>query len=47
MHSLNHSLVTDSPLTWMMHGRKHNNNINRLHERCLRVTHNDGLPSFE
>ena len=36
-----------SPLTWMMHSRKLNSKINRLHERCLRVTYNDGLCSFE
>ena len=30
-----------------MHSRKHNNNINRLNERCLQVTYNDGLSSFE
>ena len=31
----------------MMHSWKLNNAINRLHERCLRVTQNDGLSSFE
>ena len=31
----------------MMHSRKLNNKINQLHERCLRVTCNDGLSSFE
>ena len=36
-----------SPLTWMMHSRKLNSKINRLHERCLRVTYNDGLSLFE
>ena len=36
-----------SPLTWMMHRRKLNNKMNCLHERCLRVTFNDGLSSFE
>ena len=36
-----------SPWTWMMHSRKLNSKINRLHERCLRVTYNDGLCSFE
>ena len=28
-----------SPLTWMMDSTKLNNKINRLHERCLRVTY--------
>ena len=36
-----------SPLTWMMHSRKLDNKINRLNERCLSVTYNDGLSSFE
>ena len=31
----------------MMHSKKLNNKINQLHERCLRVTNNDGLSSFE
>ena len=35
------------PLTWMMHSGKLNNKINQLHERCLRVTYNDSLFSFE
>ena len=30
-----------------MHSKKLNNKINQLHERCLRVTINDGLSSFE
>ena len=30
-----------------MHSWKLNNKINRLHERCLQVTNNDGLSSFE
>ena len=41
------SQLSYSPLTWIMHGRKLNNKINRLHERCLRVTYNDGLSLFE
>ena len=31
----------------MMHSRKPNNKINRLHERRLRVTCNDGLSSLD
>ena len=31
----------------MMHCRKLNNKINWLHERCLRVTYNNALSSFE
>ena len=30
-----------SPLTWLMHSRKLNNKINRLHEKCLHVAYND------
>ena len=36
-----------SPLTWMMHDKKPINKINRLHERYLRVTYNDGISSIE
>ena len=36
-----------SPITWMMHSRKLNNKINRLHERFLRITYNDGYLHFE
>ena len=35
------------PLTWMMYSRKLNDKIKRLHERCLRITYNDSLSSFE
>ena len=35
-----------SPLTGLMHSKKLNKEINRLHEKCLRVTYN-GLSSFE
>ena len=31
----------------MMNSRELNYKINRLIERCLRVTYNDGLSSFE
>ena len=31
----------------MMHSRKLDNKINQLLEKCLRVTYNDGLYSFE
>ena len=30
-----------SPLIWMFHSRGLNNEINRIHERALRITHND------
>ena len=32
---------------WMLHGHKLNNEINRLHERYLRVTYEDHKVSFE
>ena len=36
-----------SPLVWMLHSRRLNNKINRLHERCLRVVYNNNQSSFE
>ena len=40
--------VSYSPLTWfMIHSRKLNNKKTRLHGRCSRVTHSDGISSFE
>ena len=33
--------------TWMCHSRTLNNNINRLHERCLRIVYSDKTSSFE
>ena len=47
MNALFKSQFSYSPLTWMMHSRKLNNKISRLHERSLRVTYDDGLSSFE
>ena len=34
------------PLVWMFHSRSLNNKINRMHERALRMTHNDKSSSF-
>ena len=34
-------------LVWMCHNRANNNKINRLHERCLRLTYNDKKSSFK
>ena len=34
------------PLVWMFHSRSLNNKINRMHERALRMTHNDKSLSF-
>ena len=33
-------------LSWMFHSRTLNNNINRLHERYLRIKYNDNTSSF-
>ena len=34
------------PLVWMFHNRRHNNTINRLHERMLRIVYKDYKSSF-
>ena len=47
MNAFFKSQFSYSPSIWMMQSRKLNNKINRLHEKCLRVTYNDGLSSFE
>ena len=35
------------PLVWMLHSRRLNKKINRLHERCLRVVYNNNQNTFE
>ena len=35
------------PLIWLLHSRQNNNKIKHLHERCLRLIHNDKLSSYE
>ena len=35
------------PAVWMFHSRSLNNEINRLHERCLRIMYNDKHSNFE
>ena len=35
------------PTVWMFHSRSLNNNIIRLHERCLRIIYNDKHSNFE
>ena len=35
------------PLVWMLHSRKLNNRINRLHERALRLVYQDKNSTFE
>ena len=34
------------PLIWMCHGGENDKKVNRLHERCLRITSNDKRSSF-
>ena len=35
------------PLIWMLHSRQNNNKIKHLHDRCLRLIHNNKLSSYE
>ena len=35
------------PLIWMCHSRSLNSQINRIHERALRIVHRDNVSSFE
>ena len=35
------------PLLWMLHSRRLNNKINRLHERCLRVVYNNNQSTLQ
>ena len=39
--------ISYCPLIWMLHSRQNNNKIKHLHERCLRLIHNDKLSSYE
>ena len=34
------------PLVWMFHSRQLNNRINKIHERALRIVHNDFCSTF-
>ena len=46
MNAFFKSQFSYSPLTCMMHNRKRNNKMNWLYERCLRVTYDDSLSSY-
>ena len=46
MNAFFNSQFNYCPLIWMCHSRENNNKINRLHERCLRIIHNDKRSSF-
>ena len=47
MNAFFNSQFSYCPLIWMFHNRLINNKINRLHERCLRIVHNDNQSTFE
>ena len=34
-------------ITWMFHSKKLNNKINKMHEKCLHLVHNDNTSSYE
>ena len=42
-----HSQFSYSPLVWMFHNRKENSQINRIHERALRILYKDDVSPFE
>ena len=46
MNAFFNSQFNYCPLIWMCHSCEDNNNINRLHERCLRIIYNDKQSSF-
>ena len=46
MNSFFRSQFNYCPLIWICHSRTNNRNINRLHERCLRIICNDKQSSF-
>ena len=47
MNALFNAQLSFCPLTWMFHGRKLNNKINRMHEKCLPIDYNDNISSYE
>ena len=47
MNSFFNSQFSYCPLIWMFHSRIMNNQINRLHGRCMRLIYGDKMPSFE
>lgn len=47
MKSFIQSQFNYCPLIWMMHSRKLENKINKIHERSLRIVYNDSNASFE
>ena len=47
MNSFVNSHFLYCPLVWMLHSRKLNNRINKIHERALRLVYNDNFSTFE
>ena len=47
MNAFCNSQFSYCPLVWMSHSRANNSKINRLHERCLKITYFDKQPSNE
>ena len=47
INSFFNSQLNYCPLVWMFHRRSTNNNINRLHERVLRIVYNDFKTPFK
>ena len=46
MYAFFKSQFSYCPLSWMFYSRTLNNNMNRLHKRCLRIICNDNTSSF-
>ena len=47
MKAFYESLFSYCPLIWIFHSRGLNNEINRIHERVLRITFNDKPSTFQ
>ena len=47
INSFFNSQLNYCPLVWMFHRRSTNNNINRLHQRVLRIVYNDFKTPFK
>ena len=41
------SQFSHCPLVWMLHSRKSNQRINRLHERALHIVYRDDVSTFD
>ena len=46
MNAFSSSQFGYCPLAWMFHNRRHNNKINCLHQRMLRIVYKDDESSF-